>query len=415
MKVKTYKAMDMQEAIRQIRQDLGPEAVILSTRKVIEGKRAFGLLGRPRGEVTAAGDGFPGVPEGPAAQKKLGGESNSGFGPKVWELVRNEIQDLRKEVYGLARTNQNLQEGIRPEVEQGLEELRWWASYMCRQFGQNRECEEADWWRETFLRLVRQGVKEVHALRIMDRLEQEESCPTNGEQEALDNNLTDFLSRLVRVDVPKADSGPRVLALVGPTGVGKTTTAAKIGAQWALGEERKVALITNDTYRIAAVEQLRIYARIMAVPMEVVLNPSELPQVLDGFADKDLILIDTVGRSPFDEGQMGELQTFLESDDRIESLLLLSANTDPRILERVIQLHLPLNPRGLIVTKLDEATSFGALFSASLQSRLPFAFFTNGQRVPEDLCEATPEDVACWTLLGIPSFHNLSEQAAGEG
>jgi flagellar biosynthesis protein FlhF len=415
MKVKTYKAMDMQEAIRLIKQDLGSEAVILSSRKVVEGKRAFGLLGRPMVEVTAALDGSSTFPEKPLPRKEIASESAGVFTPKVWELVRSEIQNLRKEIRNITQLNHRPQVGLQPEIEQGLEELRWWASYLSRQWGQPEKGQETNHWKETFIRLVRQGMKEIHALRILDRLGREEDRSGGGEDKAFQNRLVDFLTRLVRVDVPTAASDRLVIALVGPTGVGKTTTAAKIAAQCALGERRKVALITNDTYRIAAVEQLRIYARIMSVPMEVALHPSDLPQLLDGFSDKDVILIDTVGRSPFDDMQMGELQGFLKSDDRIESLLLVSANTDARELERVIQRYYPLGPRGLVVTKLDEASSFGALFSASLQSRLPFAFFTNGQRVPEDLRQATPEDAASWTLWGLPSFYNDNEESTGRG
>jgi flagellar biosynthesis protein FlhF len=412
MKVKTYKAMDMQEAIRHIKRDLGPQAVILSTRKVVDGRRAFGLFGRPMVEVTAAldnpcGAGNDGPPTPP------GEGMADGPTARQWDLVRGELREMRTELLSLARAAQMPPDNLREEMGSGLEEIRWWVSYLARESGRKgRETGSGAGW-EGFSRLVRQGMRESHALQIVQRIQ-----TSRGHDPADAQDLTAALAlalrRLTRVADPLSPpgSGPRVLALIGPTGVGKTTTVAKIAARCAMEQGRKVALVTNDTYRIAAVEQLRAYARIMGIPMEVVLQPQELPSVLDGLGDLDLILMDTAGRSPFDAVQMGELRALLDADPRVQSLLLVSASMDGRGLDRTLQRFGPLRPVGLIGTKLDEAWGLGALFSAALQCRLPFAFFTTGQRVPEDIRVASREDVAAWTLWGLPCFNQMDAMAA---
>jgi flagellar biosynthesis protein FlhF len=413
MKVKTYKAMDMQAAIHRIKEDLGPQAIILSTRKIVEGKRAFGLLGRPMVEVTAGLDvDTESRGQGPAVPTSDRAVRTAEIKPKMWDMVRDDIRDLRRDIADLSLTARGPESYLQHDVEECLQEFRWWASFMTRQWGRDDSGWPVRNGRETFLRLIRQGVKEVHALRIIERLGQQDREERGGETAAED--LFNLLSRLVRVHDPLTEEGPLVLALIGPTGVGKTTTVAKLAAQCALEENRRVALITNDTYRIAAVEQLRTYARIMQLPLEVVLRPEELTRALDGFQDKDVVLIDTGGRSPFDTVQMADLEAFVNADPRIKRLLLLGANTDARGLDQVVQRFTPLRPDGLAVTKLDEASVFGPLFSLALQKRLPFVFFTMGQRVPEDIRPATCEDVVCWTLRGLPTFFDEVHQAAGE-
>ncbi len=414
MKVKTYKAIDMQEALRLIKRDLGPQAVILSTRKVVDGKRAFGLLGRPMVEVTAALDG-PGIPSSGAPQQE--GERREEAGAKALESLKQELGDLKKEMSQVLNAARQPAMELKLRLESELEELRWWTSKMVQHVRSKDPQVSTSAGNSMLLKLVRQGMRESHALQIVMRIEQEMG-PNRVEEETFPAMVETLLARLARSKDPLArdpSEGPAVLALIGPTGVGKTTTVAKIAARCSLDGGRKVALVTNDTYRIAAVEQLRTYARIMGVPLEVVLEPGELSRVLDAHSDKDIILIDTAGRSPMDGSQMGELGDLLCADPRVKTLLLVSATTESSALERAVKRFISLKPVGLIGTKLDEASHFGALFSVSLQMRLPFTFFTTGQRVPEDIRSATRKDMACWALWGLPLFYPEAEavQAAG--
>ncbi len=414
MKVKTYKAIDMQEALRLIKRDLGPQAVILSTRKVVDGKRAFGLLGRPMVEVTAALDG-PGIPGSgePLPEGMKGQEA----GLKALESLKEELGELKREMAQVFEAARQPALELRSRLESELEELRWWTSKMVQHVRIRDSQVSTAPGNAMLLKLVRNGMRESHALQIVLRVEQELGQRT-VEEENFSPTVESLLSRLAKTQDPlirDPSKGPAVLALIGPTGVGKTTTVAKIAARCALDGGKKVALVTNDTYRIAAVEQLRTYARIMGVPLEVVLEPGELSRVLDSHSDKDIILIDTAGRSPMDGSHMGELKDILCSDTRVKTLLLVSATTESSALERAVRRFISLRPVGLIGTKLDEAPHFGALFSVSLQMRLPFAFFTTGQRVPEDIRSATKQDMASWTLWGLPLFYPEAEtlQAAG--
>jgi flagellar biosynthesis protein FlhF len=184
-----------------------------------------------------------------------------------------------------------------------------------------------------------------------------------------------------------------VAAFVGPTGVGKTTTIAKLAAQHALGEKKKVALLTIDTYRIAAVEQLRIFAKLIGIPLEVVMSASELERSLALHREKDLLLIDTAGRSQRDTAQMAELASCFAHGKRATVHLVLSATASQQNLADIVERFRPLALESLIFTKLDESNTFGGILNTALQVHVPLSYLTTGQRVPEDIEVATPERV----------------------
>ena len=402
MTVKTYKAIDMQEALNMIKRDLGPQAVIISTRKIMEGKKAFGLLGRPMVEVTAAID----VASSQDTSAQQDGSREVENGHKFLENLRCELNELRKEVERIRMSVQDPAKQLSARLEAELDEMRWWASRMVRQSVGNKEGLASTLSNSVLYRLTKHGVKERHAIQILSRVEERLGDETS--EELFLRKVEEMLLRASKTVDPldgKDTEKPRVIAFVGPTGVGKTTTVAKLAARCTLEEGKRVALLTNDTYRIAAVEQLKTYARIMGVPLEVVLTPDEMSQVIDSHSDRDLIFIDTAGRSPMDEGQVAELESLLTTDSRIKTVLLLAAPTEPIAMERAARRFKPLNPIALIGTKLDEATHLGSLFSISVQMRLPFAFFTMGQRVPEDIRVARKEDIASWVLWGLPLFY----------
>jgi flagellar biosynthesis protein FlhF len=186
----------------------------------------------------------------------------------------------------------------------------------------------------------------------------------------------------------------RVVALVGPTGVGKTTTIAKLAANFRLRDGVKMGLVTVDTYRIAAVEQLRTYAEIIDLPMKVVTSPQEMRRALDELSDLDLILIDTAGRSPRDELKIQELKSLLNEANVDEVHLVMSLTASVRSIKMTCDLFSSVNPTSLILTKLDEAAGAGSLLSVSRDVRLPFSYLTTGQDVPEDIEPANASRVA---------------------
>src|SRR5262249_30919073 len=186
----------------------------------------------------------------------------------------------------------------------------------------------------------------------------------------------------------------RVVALVGPTGVGKTTTIAKLAANYRLREKRRVGLITVDTYRIAAVEQLRTYADIIDLPMEVVSTPREMREAVQRMRTFDLVLMDTAGRSPRDEVRIQELRNLLAEASPDEVHLVLSAASSARTLAAAAEKFAPVGVTSLLVTKLDEATGLGNLVTLTRACGLPISYLTDGQNVPDDIAVASAKRLA---------------------
>jgi flagellar biosynthesis protein FlhF len=189
-------------------------------------------------------------------------------------------------------------------------------------------------------------------------------------------------------------NGSRIMAVVGPTGVGKTTTIAKLAAMHVLNRRLSVALITTDNFRVGAVEQLKTYAKIMDLPLEVVASSDELASAVARHSDKDLVLIDTAGRSPKDSDRIEELKGFLECYPGIETCLCLSATTRSRELDEIVSVFGELPVSRLLFTKLDESESYGCMVNAYLKHKLPLCYLTTGQKVPEDIEVATSRKLA---------------------
>lgn len=197
--------------------------------------------------------------------------------------------------------------------------------------------------------------------------------------------------------------GPRTIAVVGSTGVGKTTTIAKIAATCKLRQNQKVGLITCDTYRIAAVDQLRTYATIIGLPLKVALTPMEVASARSQLADCDIIFVDTPGRAPTDERRLEELRRFIEASDAGEIHLAMSAGAAEGVMKRAAAAFARLNPDRVLLTKLDEAETLGPAFNVLCELGLPLGCVTTGQEVPDDIEHANPERFARW-ILDLPSF-----------
>jgi flagellar biosynthesis protein FlhF len=195
----------------------------------------------------------------------------------------------------------------------------------------------------------------------------------------------------------------KLVALVGPTGVGKTTTIAKLAASFHLRERHRVGLITVDTYRIAAVDQLRTYADIIDLPMEVVSTPREMRAAVAKMADLDLILMDTAGRSPRDEVRIQELKSMLGEANADEVHLVLSSVTSASSMKKTAERFAEVGVTSLLLTKLDEATGLGNLLPVLRDCNLPLSYVTNGQNVPDDIAAAERRRLAR-IVLGMESI-----------
>ena len=209
--------------------------------------------------------------------------------------------------------------------------------------------------------------------------------------------LKGYLFRALRLQegiILRKDNKPKIVALIGATGVGKTTTLAKIAARFVLEQGVSAALITADTYRISAVEQLKTYSDIIGLPLEIVYAPDELKDAIRKHRDKQLILIDTAGRSQHNESQMKELRDFLAAEEGIERHLVLSATTKNRDAMDILGKFSECRPDHIIFTKTDETASLGLIVNLLSKSRASLSYLTTGQSVPDDIFPARADTLA---------------------
>ncbi len=432
MLVKVFEAENMPDALKKVKISLGSEALILSTRTV---RKGMGVFRKPIYEVTAAID-SPESAMQPGPQrtskptpttKPETGEDEITYSQlwkqrKVVDPFEEELKELKNQVARQA-ANQDLS-SVRGEID----ELKALIKQLSDQPGRQPAAAQvspppAIMSREIAARPMRKPatshsnrdeIQEMALLRTdltrygieaegADAIEQyawETLSPQQMQDQArLKEFYSDAVQSLVRVTGPfNCSTKQRRIALIGPTGVGKTTTIAKLAANLLLQGGIRIALVTIDTYRIAAVEQLKIYGELMNVPVEVVLTPEQLQDVFARHQDKDLILIDTAGRSPKDEVSIAELNTFLGNTSGIENHLVLAASTRDSELQSTVKNFGRLPLHSLVFTKLDECDQCGSLLNVPLRQDLPLSYLTNGQRVPEDLLVADPAAIAGFVI-----------------
>ena len=202
-----------------------------------------------------------------------------------------------------------------------------------------------------------------------------------------------------------------IVALVGPTGVGKTTSVAKIAAQFTIKHgPNQVALITTDNYRIAAHEQLNTYGRLLNIPVRVASSASELSHLIHSFSDKKLVLIDTAGMSQRDMKLIEQINTLKENDLMIKSYLVMSAATEYKAMNEIIDAFHIFKPHAAILTKIDEAATVGSAISSLIEHNLPISFITNGQQVPEDMRHPCARNLIAQCVTELDVVDDYSEE-----
>lgn len=417
MKVKTYRALTMQDAIRSIKEELGPDAVILSTKQVRRGGRVFGLFSRPLIEVMAAADcelatsGTGG--RAPARSRRRSPEESttdeSGFSAALRTCLESgDRKDSPSQDFSWRNPCSPAAGGLDQEVRMQLAhiraELRSLHTRVCSaQPGPvgaptlDPSAPEATLYRD----LVAQGVQPLTAESLLNETRLRVPPGEHRSPVAWRCALNRTLTELIKVSGPLLGTGEKKTVLViGATGVGKTTTVAKLAAHYRLKENRSVALLTMDTYRMAAVEQLQTYAKRLGVPCDIALTKREALEGIRRRRSSDLILIDTAGRSPTDADGLNELDELLAMGHSLETHLLLSATTSERDLLVTITRYARLPIDRLLFTKLDEASGFGTIIETMLLTGLALSYFSTGQRVPDDLEAASPERLSNLLLGG---------------
>jgi flagellar biosynthesis protein FlhF len=386
MEVKTYRAKSLQEALQLVRRDLGPEAAVLHTREVSGG--LLGLIGGRQVEVMASVD--VDVPSRFAAPARMPDDSSqrNTENQAGW---RNDSQETSSPAHCI-----DYRAKFREDLKDQLDDLHSMVEELCHRSENSTRHELAEPFTSLLAELVDADVPGEDARELIERLR------TRVEPEDLDDLplLKTRLARLLEDEIPC--SGPirvwsgsrRLVALVGPTGVGKTTTIAKLAAHFHLREKRRVGLITVDTYRIAAVDQLRTYADIIDLPMEVVATPREMRTALAKLSELELVLLDTAGRSPSDDLKIQELRALLAEAHADEVHLVLSSVASPSSIRNAAEQFAAVGVTGLMLTKLDEATGIGSLLPMLRAGKTPLSYVTTGQNVPDDIAPANARQLA---------------------
>lgn len=434
MLVKTFQAATVAEALRQVKAELGPDAMILSTKKERQGG-ILGFFSKQVVKVTAAIDPHrpappppPPVRERPERERTAKEEfENSMLAPLARELreLRERVEvmsrrdeELRKQMAESAKapedTEKSAEAGInlnnipRHDLEEikklllatlsrgqdgGEKPVQWPVPGSVESHAVQQPEEPVEEQSPLARELERQGIASDAMEKILATMD---TLPLEQRTEHVSSRLGTVFGRLIRFagTLRLKKNAPRIIALVGPTGVGKTTTTAKLAAMYALNRGNKVALITMDIFRVGAVEQLKTYTKIMGIPLEVASTPKELERAVDRHSDCDLILIDTAGRSHKDVEKLEEMKGFLSGPVQAEVYLCLAATTKDRELEVILKRFSAFEINKVVFTKLDECESFGCIVNLLLKANLQIAYFTTGQRVPEDIEVATSEKLA---------------------
>lgn len=347
MKMKRYVVNSMPEAMQKIRSELGDNAVILNTKEVKLGG-FLGFFTQKKIEVTAASDESV---ESKAPDRK---KEQLVTAPAEW---MTEMREMKKMIHKLAQSKTS-------EHSEVLDFFRY--------------------------RLLSQDFPPMLTDRILEKADASLAETENGSRDDIFKHVRQSIRQQLQAILDKQSvdgisPNRQVVNFIGPTGVGKTTTLAKLAAQQVITHQRKIGFITADTFRIAAIEQLRTYAGILNVPMEVVHSPHDLQQAVERLADCDLIFMDTAGRNYRNEMYVSELNNLLDLQEKSETYLVLSLTMKPADMETVTSQFSKYHLDRILFTKYDETHSVGAIFHLVDTYHLPLSYITFGQNVPDDI------------------------------
>ncbi|MEL3971312.1 flagellar biosynthesis protein FlhF [Rossellomorea oryzaecorticis] len=382
MKVIKYAAPTMNEAMKKVRNDLGEDAVILNS-KVTHSGGVFGLFKKKMVEVIAAVD--PGIEKEKAEMKR--------------QRSQPVVQNSAPLIKGASREIQNISDG---SVQQELKELK----NMIASFKSNNQFERYDSSiREILIHLQNHGVNESLLLQAGDHLKDRLKFLNESKQGLNDSLLMEarhFLKNAVSgLPMSGISYDKKYINVIGPTGVGKTTTLAKMAAAAVIEKRMKIGFITTDTYRIAAIEQLKTYAGLLNVPVEVVYKLDDYKKAVEKFKDFDHVFIDTAGRNFREKKYVEDLQTVIDFDREMETFLVLSLTSKESDMKEIIKQFSSIDINRFIFTKLDETSSYGSMVNIITETKTGIAYITTGQDVPEDITEVDASKIGDLLLKGF--------------
>lgn len=393
MQIKRFEAETVSRALRAVKAELGPNAVILETRKIALGGgkgvqvtaafEATTPAAKPSPLVALPAEGPHTLVDPPwakTATTRAERNPNAANIPTPVATVsladvtqaiaplRDELSAFGDRLNGIGKPSSD---GEWATMRDEISDLKALVNNLVVD---RRVAALPDTLRPLYLNLTSKGLPRDTAAELIANL------PDGDPQ-----RITETIADRIRISGPltMAENGPTKVLFAGPTGVGKTTTIAKLAAHFAINEQRKVALITLDTFRIGAVEQLTTYANIIGIPSAVAADNDALQAELATFSDMDMVLIDTAGRSPREPGHIDDLKAL--DLDGIAVQLVLPATLSLSDLSTTLAAYRSLAPTGLVLTKLDETNQLGAALHTVINADIPVSYLTNGQRIPEDL------------------------------
>lgn len=382
MRLKTYIVNNVTEAIPMIKKDLGTDALILNTKKVKTGG-FLGFFKTEKLEVIAA-------VETKAPEKAK---------------VKAEAKPKPKQPANTAKTQQvpvpsfQQPEAVRKNDamnEELMSEIKGIKQFMLQVMEEDRLPVALKGLNK---QLTEQGIsKEIQSELYAKLITELEQHPKMSESEIRESARTEIIGLIGSHQQAPADKDPEIICFIGPTGVGKTTTIAKIAADFMLREDKKVGLITSDTYRIAAVEQLKTYASILNIPIEVVESASELTRAMEVLSDCDIVLMDTAGRNYQQKQYVEELEALLSDKSKVQINLVLSLTSKYEDMKKIVDNFQTIIMDELLLTKMDETSSSGAILNLIYHYSIPIRYIANGQNVPDDIFTVTPELIADFVL-----------------
>lgn len=418
MKVKRYVGETAQEAMQKVRADLGRDAIILNTRK-IRRKGLAGIFSKPLIEVVATIDtdinNKTAKPAPIAKPNPVNYESNYDAPSFLNELnanlmqnkqnmqqskqpVQSAFQAVADETIQLeklqAPTKQAspINDPFEKELKENfssdqIDEIKAMLSKVYDAVKLDYEGSKlSDITKRYLEKLERNEVERVIINELKEEIIERLSLDEQQQESIVRSTIYDILGEYIKDPSPFAiNHSNKVIIFIGPTGVGKTTTLAKLAANMVLNERKKVGLITSDTYRIAAVEQLKTYSEIINIPLSIIYSPAEIHNAIKNYHDKDVVLVDTAGRSHKDQYQLMELKSLLKTSADFEIYLVMSATTKFSDCIEIIKSYSFLDDYKLLFTKMDETSNAGLLLNVAYVTKKPIGYVTTGQSVPDDI------------------------------
>lgn len=402
MIIKKFQANTETEAIMLAKEELGKDAIVMNI-KTISPKGIYKLFRKPLVEITAAVDDnitykndktkntqpiTPVQPKKPMMPDIIyeDRETSSGMKnlfedskePSAIEVKLNNLQSLLEK-------QMNEKEAVQQQEEKSVATNK---NLACIQLIYNQ--------------LISNEVDEKYANQIITEIE-----GTLKKDSSMDVILASVYQKIIlKLGQPKtieqSGKGTKFIFVIGPTGVGKTTTIAKIASKFKVDEKAKVAFLTADTYRIAAVEQLRTYANILGIPLKVIYTEEEMKQAREEFSGFDVVFVDTAGRSHRNKEQRDDIELLINCipESERETYLVLSATTKYRDLVKITEAYAEIVNYNLIFTKLDETSCIGNLFNIRMLTQAPLSYATFGQNVPDDISRIDAQSIAKQLLRG---------------